>query len=114
MEKFLPNERLRLYGDVAELNQELASRNPALFSEHVCADSTKTSAESASKAGIAVSLIDGMIATSRILWMMDLHPTEIQEALRDLKQTYELEMLMTLETESPQGRMHDEEWRKRD
>lgn len=112
--KFLLNERLRgLSGEMADANQELAARSPGTFKELQCAATVQTFTECASKTGIAVSLIEGMIAISRVLWMMDLSSKEVQEALKDLKGTYELEQLMTSETEAPQGRMHDEEWRKR-
>ena len=110
---FLLNERLRIGGKSSDLDQDLASRKPEIFKEIVCANSTQTSTECRSVTGIAVSLIEGIIATSRVLWMMDLSSGEVQEALKDLKGTYELEMLMTSETESPMGRMHDEEWRAR-
>lgn len=111
-EKFLLNERLRISGDASELEQGLATHSPGIFRETVCAMSAQTSTECSSRVGIAVSLIDGIIATSRILWMMDLSSPEIQEALKDLKDTYELSMLVTAETEAPQGRLHDQEWRK--
>lgn len=112
-DKFLLNERLRLHGSLADLDQELASGAPGVFKETRCATTIETFTECASKIGIAVSLIEGIIATSRILWMMDLSSSEVQEALRDLKDTYELQTLMTSETEAPQGRIHDEKWRKR-
>jgi hypothetical protein len=112
--KFLLNERLRVCGGSSEIDQELASRAPEIFKDVVCRNSVHTFTECASMTGIAVSLIEGMIATSRILWMMDLSSKEIQEALKDLKDTYELEMLTASETEYPQGRMHDEEFRASD
>jgi hypothetical protein len=110
---FLLNEKLRLDGKLADLDQNLATKSPEHFKKLRCSDSVQTFTECASKTGIAVSLIEGIIATSRVLWMMDLSSPEIQEALKDLKDTYELQTIMTLETESPQGRMNDEEWRKR-
>lgn len=109
---FLPNERLRVCGEFADLDQDLAADAPEIFKQVVCRNSVQTFTECKSAVGIAVSLIDGMIATSRILWMMDLSSKEVQEALKDLKDTYELEMLLTSETESPQGRMHDEKARE--
>jgi hypothetical protein len=113
-DKFLLNERLRVGGGSAELDQDLASRAPETFKELVCANSTQTFTECNSKVGITVALIEGIIATSQIVWMMDLSSKEVQEALKDLKENYELNMLITLETEAPQGRMRDEEWRKRE
>ena len=110
---FLPNERLRIHGEFSDSDQKLATGAPAVFTEKVCAGSAQTFTECASKIGIAVPLIEGIIAISRVLWMMDLSSKEVQEALKDLKGTYELEMLMISETEAPQGRIHDEEWRKR-
>lgn len=112
-EKFLINKRLRVGGESSELNQDLASHAPEIFKETICASSVQTSTECGSNIGIAVSLIEGIIATSRVLWMMDLSSFEVQEALKDLKDNYELAMLMTSETEAPQGRMHDQEWRNR-
>ena len=114
MKKFLLNEHLRLHGDLSERDQDLARRSPQIFDELFRRTASQTATECCSAIGIAVSLIEGMIATSRILWMMDLSSPEIQEALKDLKDTYELQNLVTLETENPQGRMIDEEWRNRE
>lgn len=100
-------------GEIADLDQRLATRTPKIFDELVCANATQTYTECNSRIGIAVALIEGMTASARVLWMMDLSSREVQEALKDLKDTYELRMLVTSETEAPQGRMHDEEWRKR-
>lgn len=108
---FLLNEHLRITGELEESKQDLASNVPEVFKE---ISAVQTYTECSSKVGIAVSLIDGIIATSRILWMMDLSSKEVQEALKDLKDVYELEMLLTLKTESPQGRRHDEPWRSSD
>lgn len=113
-DNFLLNERLRVCGELADADQSLASCAPEAFKELVCGKSTQTFTECNSKIGIAVALIEGMIATSRVIWMMDLSSKEVQEVLKDLKDTYELNMLLTSETESPQGRMRDEEWRNRD
>lgn len=110
-EPFLLNERLRLYGGVADQEQIFAVMAPESYRETCCPTATQTVTVCGSTVGIAVSLIEGIIATSRVLWMMNLSSTEVQEALKDMKGTYELEMLMTSETESPQGRMHDAEWR---
>lgn len=112
-DQFLLNERLRIGGDFADNSQETASTSSAIFKKVDCGNSVQTFTECASKIGIAVALIEGIIATSRILWMMDLSSLEVQEALKDLSGTYELGALMALETEQPQGRMRDEEWRKR-
>lgn len=112
-DRFLLNERLRVGGDLSDLDQELATRDPECFKETNCANSTQTYTECGSRIGIAVALIEGMIATSRVIWMMDLSSKEVQEALKDLKDTYELNMLVTAETEAPQGRMRDEQWRNR-
>lgn len=112
-DNFLLNERLRVGGELADLDQDLASRAPETFKEVVCANSIQTFTECNSKVGITVALIEGMIATSRVIWMMDLSSKEVQEALKDLNDVYELKMLITSETEAPQGRMRDEEWRKR-
>lgn len=115
-EAFLVNERIRggTGGELADLDQGLATGSPELFKTMICDKATQTSTECGSKSGIAVSLIEGMIAMSRILFMMDLSPVEVQEALKDLKDTYELKMLLTLETESAHGRMHDQGWRECD
>lgn len=103
---FLLNERLRINETISEMDQVLSRDQPEIFNS-----ATQTYTECSSVTGIAVSLIDGIIATVRILWMMDLSSVEVQEALKDLKDNYELSMLQSLETESPQGRMHDPEWR---
>ncbi len=104
--KFLLNERLS-NGEMAEVHQKMLSRHGRHVDEFLPNNTTvQTFTECGSKIGIAVSLIEGMIATSRILWMMDLSPMEIQEALKDLSGTYELRMLMTFAADSPQGRIH--------
>lgn len=112
-QKFLLNERMRVSGDIADLNQEFASSAPGGFREMLGSEPVQIFTECASKTGIAVSLIEGIIAMSRILWMMDLSSKEVQEALKDLESTYELKNLMASETGAPQGRIYDEEWRKR-
>ena len=106
-EPFLLNERLRLCGGMADQEQIFAASVPEIHKGTHCPNSTQTVTVCRSAVGIAVSLIEGIIATSRVLWMMNLSSVEVQEALKDMKGTYELEMLMTSETESPQGRMHD-------
>lgn len=98
-----PNERLR--DKIAEIDQRLTSDAPDLFQSIICANAAQTSTQCASAIGIAVSLIDGMIATSRVLFMMDLSSPEIQEALKDLSDVHELRMLLTSEAAAPQGRM---------
>lgn len=112
-EKFLINERLRVGGDFFDLNQALATTSPGIFKEELVASAVQTHTECGSRVGIAVSLVEAIIAISRILWMMDLSSPEVQEALKDLRDTYELTMLVTLETKAPQGRMTDIEWRNR-
>jgi len=99
-----PNERLRC--EVADIDQMLASDAPDLFQSIICANAAQTSTQCNSAIGIAVSLIDGMIATSRVLFMMDLSSPEIQEALKDLSHVHELRMLLTSEAAAPQGRIH--------
>lgn len=112
--KFLLNEKLRVNGEIAELDQRMATDAPGTFKDLVCANSAQISTECGSIVGITVALIEGIIATLRIIWMMDLSSKEVQESLKDLEDSYELKMLITSETEAPQGRMHDEEWRKRE
>src|SRR5581483_11577806 len=107
----LLNEHLRVGGDMADLEQEFASNSPETFQSVVCADAVQTGTECSSKIGIAVSLIDAMIAIARVLWLMYLSSREVQDALKDLKDNYELSGLITQETKSPQGRLHDEVWR---
>ena len=98
-----PNEHLR--DKFADIDQMLDSDATDLFQSIICANAIQTSTQCESAIGIAVSLIDGMIATSRILFMMDLSSPEIQEALKDLSGVHELRMLMALHTAAPQGRI---------
>jgi hypothetical protein len=109
--QFLLNERLRLGGEMADQEQIFAVKAPEIYRETCCPTSTQTYTVCSSAVGIAVSLIEGIMATSRVLWMMNLSSVEVQEALKDMKGTYELKMLLASETEFPQGRMHDAEWR---
>ncbi len=114
IQPMFPNERLRPSGDFVELGQKMASSNPEMFKKAYCANAVQTTTDCASAVGIAVSLIEGIIATTRVLFMMNLGAPEIQEALKDLKDTYELGALIAMETEQPQGRLLDLEWRNRD
>lgn len=103
MVDLFPNQHLR--GTLCDLDQELLSKVPS--ARHVVTDSAvQTFTACGSGIGIAVSLIEGIIATSRILEMMDLSPQKIQEALKDLRDCHFLLALTALDTEAPQGRIH--------
>lgn len=88
----------------AELTQALARDLPQEWgSKHKNAVTTRT--ECASSIGIAVSLIEGMMATARVLCRMDLSPIEVQEGLKDLRDCLELKSLVATWHESSQGRI---------
>lgn len=103
MVDLFPNQHLR--GTLCDLDQELLSKVPS--ARHVVTDSAvQTFTACSSGIGIAASLIEGIIATSRILEMMDLSSREVQEALKDLRDCHPLKALTTLDIEAPQGRIH--------
>lgn len=88
---------------MADLDQSLASNLPDVFRK--ITGGVQTATECASSIGVIVSLIDGIIAQSRVLWGLDLSSFEAQEALKDMASTSELKMLMATELEYPAGRI---------
>lgn len=96
-----------------ELNQKMASQSPHLWLE-LGSSSTQTHTECSSSIGIAVALIEGMLATARVLCRMNLAPSEIQEALKDLSACLEIKEITSLNTEMPTGRIIDQACAGRD
>lgn len=52
-----------------------------------------------SEAGVTIGLVDGIIATCRVLVARDLSAPEMREALKDLRADEDLRTLLTVERE---------------
>lgn len=89
-----------------ELDQEMARNTPHIWEEMMAKSNPVVSrTDCASNVGVAVSLIDGMIATSRVLCGMDLMAPETQEALKDLASTLEIKQFIASWLEIQNGRI---------
>jgi hypothetical protein len=92
----------RQFGD---LIQNMADDSADLFEQLNAKDSVHTRTECSSAVGISVGLIDGIIASCRVLAERDLTHIAAQEALKDLRSSQELAALISDCLERPNGRI---------
>jgi hypothetical protein len=100
-------ELLNPGSEIGELSQVLARDCPQEW-EKQNKGAAVTRTDCRSSAGIAVSLVDGMIATARILCRMDTSMPEVQEALKDLRSCSALNDLVTSWRKAPGGRIRED------
>lgn len=89
-----------------ELSQKLSHDHPDIYDKEI-KNAISTRTECGSSIGIVVSLIEGIMATARVLCHMDLSSMEVQEALKDLHSCIELKEIITSWKELPRGRIRD-------
>jgi hypothetical protein len=88
----------------SDLDQGAARDLPEMWEKQVAqSNPTVTRTNCDSSVGIAVGLIDGVIASAKALCSMDLSQPETQEALKDLAQQRDVIRLMSSWLEIPDG-----------